>query len=66
MDEALIIDLLLGVIMFVVAVIAFGRWLVHRKRGEGVKDRVLTIVMFAVSVFATVSFCTLVIDLFSG
>ena len=43
MDEALIIDLLLGVIMFVVAVIAFGRWLVHRKRGEGVKDRVLTL-----------------------
>ena len=66
MDEALIIDLLLGAIMFAVAVMAFWRGLIHRKRGQGVKDKVLTIVMFAVSVFATVSFWTLVIDLFSG
>lgn len=66
MDEALIIDLLLGAIMFAVAVMAFWRGLIHRRRGEGVKDKVLTIVMFAVSGLATVSFWTLVIDFSSG
>ncbi|GIT53378.1 MAG: hypothetical protein Ct9H300mP16_05380 [Pseudomonadota bacterium] len=48
MDEALIIDLLLGAHHVRSGCDGFWRGLIHRKRGEGVKDKVLTIVMFAV------------------
>ncbi|MDP6392282.1 MAG: hypothetical protein QGI35_04775 [Arenicellales bacterium] len=66
MNEGLIFSLLLGVIMFAVAVMAFWRGLIHWKRGGGIKDKVLMMVMFVVSAFATVSFWTWVIDLSSG
>ena len=66
MDEELTSSLLLGVIMFAVAVMAFWRGLIHWKRGDGIKDKVLMMVMFVVSTFATVSFWTWVMGLSSG
>ena len=56
-------DVLLLIVVFVVATIAFVRALFYWKRGDGLKDRILMLILFAVSAYATVSFWLFVADL---
>ena len=58
-------DVLLLVVVFTVATIAFVRALFYWKRGDGLKDRILMLILFAVSAYATVSFWLFVSDLIS-
>jgi hypothetical protein len=58
-------DVLLLIVVFVVATIAFVRALFYWKRGDGLKDRILMLILFAVSAYATVSFWLFVSDLIS-
>ena len=58
-------DVLLLIVVFVVATIAFVRALFYWKRGNGLKDRILMLILFAVSAYATVSFWLFVSDLIS-
>ena len=58
-------DVLLLIVVFVVATIAFVRALFYWKRGDGLKDRILMLILFAVSAYATVSFWLFVSDLVS-
>ena len=58
-------DVLLLIVVFVVATIAFVRALFYWKRGNGLKDRILMLVLFSVSAYATVSFWLFVSDLIS-
>ena len=58
-------DVLLLIVVFVVATIAFVRGLFYWKRGDGLKDRILMLILFAVSAYATVSFWLFVSDLIS-
>ena len=55
-------NVLLLIVGFAVATIAFGRALFYWKRGNGLKDRILMLVLFAVSAYATVSFWLFVAD----
>ena len=56
-------NVLLLIVVFAVATIAFVRALFYWKRGDGLKDRILMLVLFAVSAYATVSFWLFVSDL---
>ena len=56
-------NVLLLIVVFAVAAIAFVRALFYWKRGNGLKDRILMLVLFAVSAYATVSFWLFVADL---
>ncbi len=56
-------NVLLLIVVFAVAVIAFVRALFYWKRGNGLKDRILMLVLFSVSIYATVSFWLFVADL---
>ncbi len=56
-------NVLLLIVVFAVAAIAFVRALFYWKRGDGLKDRILMLVLFAVSAYATVSFWLFVADL---
>ena len=56
-------DVLLLIVVFIVATIAFVRALFYWKRGDGLKDRILMLILFAVSAYATVSFWLFVADL---
>ena len=56
-------DVLLLIVVFVVATIAFVRALFYWKRGDGLKDQILMLILFAVSAYATVSFWLFVSDL---
>ena len=58
-------DVLLLIVVFVVATIAFVRALFYWKRGDGLKDRILMLILFAVSAYATVSFWLFVSDMIS-
>ena len=58
-------DVLLLIVVFVVATIAFVRALFYWKRGNGLKDRILMLVLFSVSAYAPVSFWLFVSDLIS-
>ena len=58
-------DVLLLIVVFVVATIAFVRALFYWQRGDGLKDRILMLILFAVSAYATVSFWLFVSDLIS-
>ena len=58
-------NVLLLIVVFAVAAIAFVRALFYWKRGNGLKDRILMLILFAVSAYATVSFCLFVSDLIS-
>ena len=58
-------DVLLLMVVFTVAAIAFVRALFYWKRGDGLKDRILMLVLFAVAAYATESFCIFVADLIS-
>ena len=58
-------NVLLLIVVFAVATIAFVRALFYWKRGDGLKDRILMLVLFAVSAYATVSFWLFVSDLIS-
>ena len=58
-------DVLLLIVVFIVATIAFVRALFYWKRGDGLKDRILMLILFAVSAYATVSFWLFVADLIS-
>ena len=58
-------DVLLLIVVFVVATIAFVRALFYWKRGDGLKDRILMLILFAVSAYATVRFWLFVADLIS-
>ena len=55
-------NVLLLIVVFAVAAIAFVRALFYWKRGNGLKDRILMLVLFAVSAYATVSFWLFVAD----
>ena len=55
-------NVLLLIVVFAVATIAFVRALIYWKRGNGLKDRILMLVLFAVSAYATVSFWLFVAD----
>ena len=55
-------NVLLLIVVFAVAAIAFVRALFYWKRGDGLKDRILMLVLFAVSAYATVSFWLFVAD----
>ena len=58
-------NVLLLIVVFAVATIAFVRALFYWKRGDGLKDRILMLILFAVSAYATVSFWLFVSDLIS-
>ena len=58
-------NVLLLIVVFAVAAIAFVRALFYWKRGNGLKDRILMLILFAVSAYATVSFWLFVADLIS-
>ena len=58
-------DVLLLIVVFAVATVAFVRALFYWKRGNGLKDRILMLILFAVSAYATVSFWLFVSDLIS-
>ena len=58
-------NVLLLIVVFAVAAIAFVRALFYWKRGDGLKDRLLMLILFAVSAYATVSFWWVVSDLIS-
>ena len=58
-------NVLLLIVVFAVAAIAFVRALFYWKRGDGLKDRILMLILFAVSAYATVSFWLFVADLIS-
>ena len=58
-------NVLLLIVVFAVATIAFVRALFYWKRGDGLKDRILMLILFAVSAYATVSFWLFVADLIS-
>ena len=58
-------NVLLLIVVFAVAAIAFVRALFYWKRGDGLKDRILMLILFAVSAYATVSFWLFVSDLIS-
>ena len=58
-------NVLLLIVVFAVAAIAFIRALFYWKRGDGLKDRILMLILFAVSAYATVSFWLFVSDLIS-
>ena len=58
-------DVLLLIVVFAVATIAFIRALFYWKRGNGAKDRVLMLVLFAVSAYATVSLWLFIADMIS-
>ena len=58
-------NVLLLIVVFAVATIAFVRALFYWKRGDGLKDRILMLVLFAVSAYATLSFWLLVADFIS-
>ena len=55
-------NVLLLIVVFAVATIAFVRALFYWKRGNGLMDRILMLVLFAVSAYATVSFWVFVAD----
>ena len=55
-------NVLLLIVVFAVAAIAFVRALFYWKRGNGLKDRILMLVLFAVAAYATVSFWLFVAD----
>ena len=55
-------NVLLLIVVFAVATISFIRALFYWKRGNGLKDRILMLVLFAVSAYATVSFWLFVAD----
>ena len=55
-------NVLLLIVVCAVAAIAFVRALFYWKRGNGLKDRILMLVLFAVSAYATVSFWLFVAD----
>ncbi|MCS5556449.1 MAG: hypothetical protein QF661_00415 [Arenicellales bacterium] len=63
--EGLFSNVLLLIVVFAVATIAFVRALFYWKRGNGAKDRILMLVLFAVSAYATVSFWLFVADMIS-
>ena len=63
--EGLFSDVLLLIVVFAVATIAFIRALFYWKRGNGAKDRVLMLALFAVSAYATVSFWLFIADMIS-
>ena len=63
--EGLFLDVLLLIVVFAVATIAFVRALFYWKRGNGVKDRILMLVLFVVSAYATVKFWLFVADMIS-
>ena len=56
-------NVLLLIVVFAVATIAFVRALFYWKRGYGLKARILMLVLFSVSAYATVSFWLFVADL---
>ena len=56
-------NVLLLIVVFAVATIAFVRALFYWKRGDGLKDRILMLILFAVAAYATVSFWSFVGDL---
>ena len=56
-------DVLLLIVVFAVATIAFVRALFYWKRGDGLKDRILMLGLFAGAAYATVSFWLFVADL---
>ena len=56
-------NVLLLIVVFAVAAIAFVRALFYWKRGNGLKDRILMLVLFSVSAYATVSCWLFVADL---
>ena len=58
-------NVLLLIVVFAVAAIAFVRALFYWKRGNGLRDRILMLVLFAVAAYATVSFWLFVADLIS-
>ena len=58
-------NVLLLIVVFIVATIAFVRALFYWKRGDGLMDRILMLLLFAVSAYATVSFWLFVADLIS-
>ena len=58
-------DVLLLMVVFTVATIAFVRAFFYWKRGDGLRDRILMLVLFAVAAYATVSFWLFVADLIS-
>ena len=53
--EGLFSDVLLLIVVFAVATLAFVRALFYWKRGNGVKDRILMLVLFVVSVWLFVA-----------
>ena len=55
-------NVLLLIVVFAVATIAFVRALFYWKRGNGLKDRILMLVLFAVSAYATVAFWLFIAD----
>ena len=61
--EGLFSDVLLLIVVFAVATIAFIRALFYWKRGNGAKDRVLMLGLFAVAAYATVSFWLFIADM---
>ena len=63
--EGVFSDVLLLIVVFAVATIAFIRALFYWKRRNGTKDRVLMLVLFAVSAYATVSFWLFIADMIS-
>ena len=58
-------NVLLLIVVFAVATIAFVRALFYWKRGDGLKDRILMLILFAVSAYASVSFWLFAADLIS-
>ena len=65
MGEGLFSDVLLLIVVFIVATIAFVRALFYWKRSNGVKDRMLMLILFVVSGYATLSLWVFVADMVS-
>lgn len=63
MGEGMLSSLLLVIVVFAVAVLAFVRGFFYWKRSSGTKDRILMLVMFAISAYATVSFWLFVMEM---
>jgi len=63
--EGLFSDVFLLIVVFAVATLAFARALFYWKRGNGAKDRILMLVLFVVSAYATVAFWLFVADMIS-
>ena len=63
--EGLFLDGLLLIVVFGVATIACVRALFYWKRGNGGQDRILMLILFVVSAYATVSFWFFVAEMIS-